>query len=679
MRIQFVSDERPTRVAKSLKKRLAELGHDLPFSTVREATASMYGYRNWNDLRAQLGSTTSSPYDQDAGPGVADLRAATFAERLSASLSIPMDIATSAIAEVGPTSRRQPPATIYDFDADTARIAGFFAEDWTVSPHPQGRAGFLASSSRTFRGIKLEKDGSIHVEDGGKVVEEGLSLSNVLIRSRAKPGQEPQPAVLDFLRRLDPKALRLLRSVRRVDLETYEIARSVPEDSAWARLVDRLPLLGSEMATLGHDRTSGFEKEPDSLRERMIVSQDPMEDYLSIVENYALKEWPAAGFDRESARRVVERIGTMVTCHDLGLLPWHTAFLSYAPDAKLPGTAKALEEAFGFIERWTVLFDPLIGMAPDDFYREFDGDWKTLDERCYDLRTSMTMRFSPIACVLTRSAADALGRPMGGNPWELEEDPVAGILEERIREAVVKGKGLASLARTLEALRLEEDDDVDEEARTNEDRLQALLRSRAIHEQLVDGDAVAALGRFGIDPVAYLDSIGGKDEETLRDIERRISTDGEARSPWTGVIGTETFHSASIKGVTFTGSLYGGGLCLEAFKDGRKLGSTDLGWSAKIAMQADGEWAVCKYDESRIPLEGFSAADVLALNAEFGIHSMQMAHAIPLGSTPAGIALREYAARHPIKAGLAAKRYPDIAPLLGLDMPEPETELAPTP
>lgn len=678
MRIHFVSDERPTRIAKSLRKRLAELGHHLPFSTVREATAVMYGYRNWNDLRGQVGSTPASPYDQDAEPGVAGLRASTFAERLSSALSLPKDVTSSAIAAVGPTSRRQPTAIAYDFDADTLAIARHFAEDWKVSHLPNAGAGFSASSSRTFRGIKLDEAGSILLDDGGKVVEHGLNLSNVLTRSRRTGDVEPHPLVLDFLRRLDPKALRLLRSVRSVDLETYEIARSLPEDSAWARLVDRLPLLGAEIATLAHTRTTGVRKQPDDLRERMIVSDDPMEDYLSIVERYARKEWPSTNFDRESARRTVERIGGMVSCHDLGLLPWHTAFLSFAPEAKLPRTERALEEAFAFIERWTVLFGPLIGMAPEDFYREFDGDWHKLDVTCGRLRTSLTMRFSPIACVLTRSAADALGRPIDGDPWDLEEDPVVGILEERVREAMVRGRGLTSLRNVLDAARGDPDrPKADDE--TNDDRLQALLRSEVIPEHLVDGDAIAALDRFGIDAEAFLDSIGGEAEETLHDIERRISTDGKVRSPWTGVVGTETFHEATIKGIRFTGNLYGSGLFLEASKDGKKFGGTDIGWSAKVAMQADGSWSVCKYDEIRIPLAGFSMDDILSLNREFGIHCEGVARPIAFEETPAGKALRGYAARHPIKAANTAGRHPGLAPLLGLEAVDREEETAPAP
>lgn len=107
MRIHFVSDERPTRVAKSLRKHLAALGHMFPFTTVREATAVMYGYRNWNDLRAQVGSAPASPADQDSDASVVAERRLAFVDALVSKLAIPRDRAEAAIDAVGPMSRRR--------------------------------------------------------------------------------------------------------------------------------------------------------------------------------------------------------------------------------------------------------------------------------------------------------------------------------------------------------------------------------------------------------------------------------------------------------------------------------------------------------------------------------------------------------------------------------------------
>lgn len=510
MRIHFVSDERPSRVAKSLKKHLAELGHDLPFSTVREATASMYGYRNWNDLRGQVGKAPASVPDQESSSDMVALRRSSFVDRLSAVLAIPRSAAEAAVDAVGPTSRRQPASETYDFEQDILSAAKLFTAKWSISDHPSGKVGFSASRTLESRRIKLPQSGSISIDADGMVEESGLDLDDVMVRSTRQVESEPDARVLEFLRRLDPQALRLLRSVRRIDRASYEIAKSIPRTSAWAQLVEKLPLLSSEIATLAHDRHSGFDVDPDSLRERMIRSDDPMTGYMSIIERYASKSWPGLRIDRDSARNVVETLGTCVIHHDLGLLPWHTAFLSFAPADMLPRNQKTMAEAFGFIERWTTLFGTSVGMAPADFFREFDGDWRKADESHVKDHT-LWMLFGTVADILTRSAAHDLDRPLEGDLMALDGNAAVHPLTHAVRSAIVSGKGLTSYAQAMNALR-REIHDLPEEA-SDEDHWNALVASKVIPASLIASGAAETIANLGMNPEEYLDAVEAEDPE----------------------------------------------------------------------------------------------------------------------------------------------------------------------
>ena len=76
--------------------------------------------------------------------------------------------------------------------------------------------------------------------------------------------------MLRTLRRLDGRALGLLRAVPAFGTEVYAIARLVPEESPFEGLVDRLPMLGAEISHLAHAMTcadsTGREREEAARR-----------------------------------------------------------------------------------------------------------------------------------------------------------------------------------------------------------------------------------------------------------------------------------------------------------------------------------------------------------------------------------------------------------------------------
>jgi len=74
MRIHFENLTRPKLVAKSLRKALKGVGHELSLARCLEAVAAMYGYRDWHELTKGHAAMPASPDDGDCPEDVVAAR-----------------------------------------------------------------------------------------------------------------------------------------------------------------------------------------------------------------------------------------------------------------------------------------------------------------------------------------------------------------------------------------------------------------------------------------------------------------------------------------------------------------------------------------------------------------------------------------------------------------------------
>jgi len=74
MRIHFENLTRPKLVAKSLRKALKGVGHELSLARCLEAVAAMYGYRDWHELTKAHAAMPASPDDGECPDDVVAAR-----------------------------------------------------------------------------------------------------------------------------------------------------------------------------------------------------------------------------------------------------------------------------------------------------------------------------------------------------------------------------------------------------------------------------------------------------------------------------------------------------------------------------------------------------------------------------------------------------------------------------
>ena len=709
MQIRFSSGERPTRVSKSIRKRLADAGHDLPYSRVREGVASMYGYRSWNDLLGNVGKGPRTPDDVDLAPSEARERHDAFAVRLSAALGIPATVAEDVIAAVGPTSGRV--RTTFDVVAAVERMSRHLtASAERIEPFRLGDlVGFVATEHPVAvgRARYAFEDGvrgfSILVSDDGKrVVYERLSgrhpvptgrsralqddqfgrhlQSAGLLAANSDPGKgEPHPLVHDTLSRLAPRALRLLRSAPCFSPEAFGMAASLDDGAPFAKLVDDFPLLASEFENVAHSLHDGALTD-DANREKrkaILTSGDPLGLYVERARSFADRAWPHLPFDGGGAKRAVTDTCKIEVLRDLGVQPWHIAFLSFAPREKLPTTAAQVAAMIDFVEDMTCLFKEGVRMEPRDFYGSFDGDWVAADA----VRLGRGSFWSP-SVVLGEAAVDLSGAVLESagvafEPDGLDGDLLVSCVHDRLVPACVTGRGLDLL------------DDLRAWSSASEwkgdvppsriDNAGALSTTGVLPPSLRGLKPEDVLRGLGIDAAAFVETFEDETEASLEEIEARVFVGpGRRRGRETTVSGREIlrgstrFHLVEIGGMVFEGILSADGPYISSGGDGVALGCA----TSVVFDPEDGIWKVAKYsDEYRIDLRGFEEADVRRLASEFG---MAMGHRMGnrpnFSDTPAGRGLAAMAATSPrIVAGYA--RYDSYMPgwygQLAADVPEP--------
>lgn len=111
MRIIFNSDRRPKRVAKLLKKHAEAIGTPVKLGRAQQITAQIFGYRDWHEMRAFIGSRPPSDSDDDVGPAEAELRRQFQAAVLVSALGVDTTVADSLIDKLAPPRHRRSAAS----------------------------------------------------------------------------------------------------------------------------------------------------------------------------------------------------------------------------------------------------------------------------------------------------------------------------------------------------------------------------------------------------------------------------------------------------------------------------------------------------------------------------------------------------------------------------------------
>jgi len=657
MRIQFVSDERAKRISKSIKNALADLGHDLPYSRVREATAAMFGYRNWNDLLAQAGKSVPSPYDHEVSVEEAALRRSAYVERLASVLGISPEVAAATVDGVGPTSRKgRLAAPVWTWAAALDRMARHLSRHMVfVEPAGVGQCeGFLIQLGRdAFRGqfVQAVRDQFVLAvaADGSEVVfgrdhdsilrTDGRGLHNEVFGSMLQKagllaGESavevtPHPLVLATLSRLDGDALSLLRTVPAFTPCAYEIAYDIPEDAAFRNLVRELPMLGSEIQSVARTREADTRgsRNRSNAREIMIGSDDPLDRYLTIVMDAPSRVWPGlVPPDRASAERALRAVGRFEVAEGSGLLPLDVALLSHAPESCLPKTPEQMAACMLFSQRDSVLFESAVGLRPADFFREleqeFGGNWNVLRGRHH----SSKLRFVP-AGPIGDTVAQKLALELGFHHGEFFHFRITKAIYTRLLPVIAEGRGCIALEEILDRWysRCPEREGEPVEVRVV-GRFDDMSSTGLLPERLRNRSARELLELIGLDLADILDPEDGL------------------------IVDKSLFHSVMIGGIEFKGVLSLDGPHLSTGHHGVALGDVaeirDLGGTA-----GEVQWWVCKYgsDEPRIPLPGFDEDDVDALAGTFGIEVVKAGHrhGREFTASPAWEALKDWVRRRP--------------------------------
>jgi type II secretory ATPase GspE/PulE/Tfp pilus assembly ATPase PilB-like protein len=177
MRFHLTDPARARRIARLLQRELSAAGRREGLTACLETAARLYGYASFTDLKASL-ATLGSPFDADAGPGVAETRRAHQLAVL-ASAGIEPELGAGILDRMRPTGharetragRDQVPMG-WGADALLARAVGMRASDIHIEPRTDSYAVF-------FRCL-----GERHLVHMGPLDEHNLLVARLKDRSR---------------------------------------------------------------------------------------------------------------------------------------------------------------------------------------------------------------------------------------------------------------------------------------------------------------------------------------------------------------------------------------------------------------------------------------------------------------------------------------------------------------
>lgn len=137
MRIHFASAERPKSVARKLRKIMKERGEPIAQHRSLDIVASLYGYRDWQELSASVGKRPASHDDPDVMPEIVAARRAQQVEALRGN-GFPDDLADRLATLLGATGSSVSASEIappHILDSLLHRAFRSNATDVHVEPH----------------------------------------------------------------------------------------------------------------------------------------------------------------------------------------------------------------------------------------------------------------------------------------------------------------------------------------------------------------------------------------------------------------------------------------------------------------------------------------------------------------------------------------------------------------
>lgn len=613
-RIQFLSAERPSRISKALARALADAGHHIPYMTVREAVAEMYGYRNWNDLLAQVGKQAPSPYDQDLDSLEAEARRSIFVARLADLLSLPREVAALVVDQVGPTSRakRSLPKPRESWDIIARRIsAGLAARASEIRP--------MNSSDATGVFVALKPEIRMHdfilsVTNQGEVefwTGHDLQIDNRssdfgrilhmagLAASSDEQAHLPSPApLLNTVSRLDPDALHLLRATPTFSVAAYRLAKASPLNGPIRETVSSYPLLGNVFESRARREDIGqiAEDEPTS-------DANPVEAYLNQVATWVSGQWPHLEFNRANADHALRSVGALELLPKRGLSVSDIALLAFAPAAAVPKTANQLKAFMNFVDDELGLFYEnrmLPAVFFDAFGKTSGYDWaKLLGQRAKSQRTSL---LSAIEEDIGGTVGRALALELGMNPLALSDNEASIEIGERLTRRVCERRGYLELSGVMKAWDEISYDDIESDDDACRAMYCALSTTKLLPEELSGLSAADLVGKLGL---------------TIRDIV----------DPEEGlIVNKNVFHKLAVGNLTFQAVMGQHGPYITAISNFRSIGDVPLGDAPEIhltegANRGPKGWYICKYDKNqpRISLLGLTADQIRLVASEFAI------------------------------------------------------------
>lgn len=656
MLIRYTSPSRPERLTKDLHRALNQHGHATGLCQVREATAQALGYRTWNDLRAQ-----STPRSGQAAL-VADPDAASdhaVGTRLAARLGIPDDLGTRLVAEVGLTA----PQRTRDFcwtrrlSVLAARMTGS-AE--TITPVTiDHRTGFRLepkSQSGLMRSITLTvgDDGSVSLlrNDKPRVSECDGQLGSILdafglLDGRPYPGRA-DPTIIATLTRLDGRAIMRLRADDLFDIAAYDAIRLNP-DTPFARLLDRIPLIGCRVRQAVGDADNFLEKS-------LLSSDDPEEDLLREAVEFSQHNWPEWPYDRMRARRVLTVFRDYQPSErDRPFGCWTIAFLNACPEQHLPEDPPAIQACIAVASKLDDLFYPSTSIGPSQFYEDFSGDWIALNRSLRsEYRLTSVTPFEDLAI----DCLDAAENARGIRGKSIDHDLCAMVVDERLRPVIVKGRSYRELCQAGQAY-----DAVSEPLETAEGRFAALMQSPLLPSDYRTGSAADLLHKIGFDLDRLLKARRDSREISLGELRAYVVRDDAPAIPRhvtdddnTTLGGDTVFYRFTLGSITLDAHVGRSGLYLN---EPERLESIALGDCTEITdciPDKPGYWLAKRGSDPCIHLGDLDPSDLHAIKSAFGFAAdpvFSRIRPVLFDASPAGDGLRAWIRAHPRKAAAA--------------------------
>lgn len=428
MRIYFPSQKRVSNIARRIRLGLGADGIVRSDTQVREAVSVASGYRNHNELlRTIFTDGSASPADEDMPPDEAYERSRSFIERLSVALDVDQGRLSEIYEEISPFSGASfaPRMTAGQVEQVAANLTRAATEISPLVPDTSRKGdwlGFEVKLGRKSYRLGVSEPGEIWQGDEETLAKLLWAGGIARVTERADGRAWPSNVhVLAVLKRLDRKALFVLRGVELYKEPSYLFARAIPDGSAWLRSLAAYPRLGRALAgTI--DRRREYEID--------LADPAPMRNVVGEVLEVSREKWPNSIVTSERATLVTRRYMAVSTGSD-GYVPLVPAFLMHLPDDVQPKSASDYEKVEEFLFRSSSVFEAYsLGLQPASFgeaMREaYGSDWGKVDNKPRHL--AMTGAYLGAAVVAKAAREAGYGTALSADFEQPEEERCADML-----------------------------------------------------------------------------------------------------------------------------------------------------------------------------------------------------------------------------------------------------------